>query len=274
MDANYYQMDEKSPLTSYAFLPGFPFKLRFLAKLSEPENWHYEHEYFSPNDTVELAEVKKKYAVLFQYIHHTFSKALDDGLVVESVDGKSSIMNTGLLTIGQEEIFMVFKENDRLDAQKWLLVGFFPKSAHEIPVSLRSKLPEHIDYFKGRAADMYFNLDYEIIPNVEHIITHNFNRLPRSIQSMGDKKQVASILDSLVGQMKKRILRNHRLIIPQYYNKKIMYLAPLVFGDETIVLAIEKHEDSYRANTILTLGMAYCNARLLMKPESNWLVLK
>ncbi|PXC43252.1 hypothetical protein C9762_16605, partial [Listeria monocytogenes] len=29
--------------------------------------------------------------------------------------------------------------------------------------------------------------------------------------------------------------------------------------------------DRYRINTILTPGMAYCNARLIMKPESNWL---
>jgi hypothetical protein len=274
MDTTYYQMDEKSPLSSYAFLPGFPFKLRHLARIAEPENWYYDHDYFNVLDTPEIAEVKKKYSVLFQYIHHTFSKAMDDNLVIESPDGKNSIMNTGLLTIGQEEIFMLFRLNDRTDAQKWLLDGFYAKSAHEIPISLRSKLPDHIDYFKGRAEDMYFNLDYEIIPNIEHIITQNFTRLPKALQSLGDMKQIASILDSLVAQMKKRILRNHRLVVPQYYNKKIMYLAPLVFGDETIVLGIEKNENSYRANTILTLGMAYCNARLLMKPESNWLVLK
>ncbi len=50
-----------------------------------------------------------------------------------------------------------------------------------------------------------------------------------------------------------------------------MYLAPLMIGKEVVPVAIERNDDTYRINTILTPGMAYCNARLVMKPESNWL---
>lgn len=74
--------------------------------------------------------------------------------------------------------------------------------------------------------------------------------------------------------MKIRISRNFRWIAPQFYNGKITYLAPLVFGKDIIPLAIERTSDTYRANTILTQSMAYCNARLIARPESNWLVNK
>ncbi|MDY4795664.1 MAG: DUF3825 domain-containing protein [Dialister sp.] len=40
-----------------------------------------------------------------------------------------------------------------------------------------------------------------------------------------------------------------------------------------MALAIEKTStNQYRANTIFTREMAYEKARLLMKPESNWLI--
>ncbi|EFP3893907.1 DUF3825 domain-containing protein, partial [Listeria monocytogenes] len=135
---------------------------------------------------------------------------------------------------------------------------------------MRGSLPEHIDYFASNPQDMYFNTKLNVLYNMEHIVEENFTRLPEGIQQL-DKSIIITILNSSTEQMKKRILRNNRLVVPQYYNKRIMYLAPLRFGKDTLPLAIEKHIDSYRINTILTPGMAYCNARLIMKPESNWL---
>lgn len=38
-------------------------------------------------------------------------------------------------------------------------------------------------------------------------------------------------------------------------------------------LAVEEVNNRYRANTIFTLEMAYKHARLLMKPEADWLTL-
>ena len=56
-----------------------------------------------------------------------------------------------------------------------------------------------------------------------------------------------------------------------------MYLVPLKIpiGEdtyETMALAVEKINNQYRANTIFTKEIAYEKARLLMKPESNWLL--
>ena len=57
-----------------------------------------------------------------------------------------------------------------------------------------------------------------------------------------------------------------------------MYLVPIniPIDDEkrvTMALAVElTQQNQYRANTIFTKEMAYEKARLLMKPESNWLI--
>ena len=86
------------------------------------------------------------------------------------------------------------------------------------------------------------------------------------------------VKEIIVEEAKKRIRRNMRLVIPQFYNNQIMYLLPIQIPIddekfETMALAVElTSTKQYRANTIFTKAMAYEKARLLMKPESNWLM--
>ena len=267
----------RSALSQYAFLPGFSYQLRFLAtQLAEEENWKYDDMTIPEKMKEEEKEVLRNYTVLYQYIHYTFSKALKESRIVESDDGSFSIMNTGLLAKSTgEEIFMLFKKNEKLDAkQKMILGGFYKESSRDIPETLRGKLPDHIDYFENCPEDSYFNTRLDIQTSAEHIVIDNFERLPTSLQSIGDTRTIVDIVNGLIATAKKRILRNNRLVVPHYYNGKIQYLAPLVFGKDTFVLVLEKNDQSYRANTILTVGMAYCDARLITKPESAWLVLE
>jgi len=264
MNEKYYKMPTTPPLKKYAFLGNFLSKLGYLSSLAEHENWRYD----APNA---ITEEQKNLSVLYQYIFHTFSKAQEENYIVESET--HAIMNTGLLTQNGEEIYMLFVRNSIPDAQKWYFSSFFRESAHEIPEGLRASLPNHIDYFKDKPEDMYFNVSFPILANMDHIITDQFERVPNEIRVLG-RETVNMVVGSAFEYMKKKILRNNRLVIPQYYNKQIMYLAPLQIGEVFIPLAIEKHSTTYRVNTIFTAGMAYCNARLIMKPESNWLINK
>lgn len=249
------------PLKTFAYLPKFNEKLKYLASIVEPENWYYDN----PNV---MSEEEKNVGVLFQYIQHTFSKAQDENKIVK--DDESAIMNTGLLSPQGEEIFMLFSKNKIEGKQKWFFNSFFKESAREIPIPLRDKLPQHIDYFSNEPENYYFDPSLKIHGNLKHIIEDNFDRLPKAMKELPEDV-LPSVLDSQIKILEKRLLRNNRLAVPQYYNKKIMYLVPLKFGDDTIALAIEKNENTYRVNTILTKDMAYCNARLIMRPESNWL---
>lgn len=74
--------------------------------------------------------------------------------------------------------------------------------------------------------------------------------------------------------MKKKVSANYKLAIPQYYDGKIQLLLPLCLMSDDIpdiAIAVTKKENSYQGHTCLTLDMAYNNARLIAKPESNWL---
>ena len=71
------------------------------------------------------------------------------------------------------------------------------------------------------------------------------------------------------------------LAVPQFFTDKnsdtgrVQLLIPLCLeGDNPdLALTVERGENAYSARTCLTLKMAYNNARLINKPEAQWLAL-
>lgn len=78
-----------------------------------------------------------------------------------------------------------------------------------------------------------------------------------------------------------KVAWNYKTAIPIWYPKKniIALLLPLCLQDKNsppdVALVLEKCHPSrnYGGNTILTLDMAYADARLIARPESEWLSL-
>jgi len=76
----------------------------------------------------------------------------------------------------------------------------------------------------------------------------------------------------------KRIRWNFKTAIPQYYPRvrKLNLLLPIcLVSDDRVdmALAVEKTESgNYLAHTILPLNWAYKNARLICRPDSDWLI--
>lgn len=86
---------------------------------------------------------------------------------------------------------------------------------------------------------------------------------------------------SLRHAVRKAVMRvswNYKTAIPIYFpaRKKMSILLPLSFTNDNladVALVVERSKTSkkYYAPTILDLGTAYSNARLVCKPESDWL---
>jgi len=101
-------------------------------------------------------------------------------------------------------------------------------------------------------------------------------------EAISDDEDVYDDLEaSFRNAVRKAVMRvswNYRTAIPIYFptNHKMSILLPLTFSNDTdaeIALVVEKNPISqkYSAPTILNLKMAYSNARLVCKPESDWL---
>lgn len=76
----------------------------------------------------------------------------------------------------------------------------------------------------------------------------------------------------------KRIRWNFKTAIPQYYprfNLMSLLLPVALINDEVVDIALvvtKNPSGSYLGRTILPLDWAYMNARLVCRPDSDWLV--
>lgn len=256
-------MPDEISLFNYAFCgteTGFNNMLRFLSELAEEEKWSFDET--------------KPYSILKKYILGTFSQCYKQGKLLVAADGNHSCFNTGLLTPNGNDIIAIFEKNTKLDAQPWVLRKFKDKCSRDF-LDVFTDVPALATYTTN-FEEFYFYPDYNIIINTDHILDDNWERI-ESVVNM-NKVLMKTLLVGVVEEAKLRIKRNLRLVVPQFYKNEIMYLVPIRIPTtegnfETMALAVEKTAtNQYRANTIFTKEMAYEKARLLMKPESNWLV--
>ncbi|RKG82006.1 DUF3825 domain-containing protein [Corallococcus sp. CA049B] len=77
-----------------------------------------------------------------------------------------------------------------------------------------------------------------------------------------------------VENAKERVARNYKAAVPQYHKGRVQLLLPLCMtapGKADLAIVVERLDGFYRAATCLTFDMAYSNARLLARPDQDWL---
>lgn len=242
-----------------------PIHLKRLAELAEEEKWTSKD-----NDGHD-------FDILFYYIVKTFEIVSKQNNIEYSSKNDFAVFNTGLMTPNGEDIYGYFEPNIKPNAQKWFFKGFAQES-DRVFSHYSFKKPNVAKYDKN-VEEFHYNASAAIEFNADHIFDDHWDdgqRFPSEVRSLGKPLAIASI-QSAFNVTKKKLLRNPRLAVPQYYDGQIMFLLPVniqtVSGPITMALAVEKTENgSYRANTIFDLASAYKKARLITKPESNWLI--
>lgn len=251
--------DTPEQLFDFAFIPDFDGKIDELANLAEPENWDY------------VTPATVSHPILRNYIKYTWKRIAEEKKISITTDELYACWNTGLISSRQEEIFMVFSKN-RLNAarQYWHFHKFATTGQHEL--NKFQKLPDMAHYFDDPSLLVY-DSRLELRVNYEHMIADNRERFPASVQSMSDF-QLQHLVLGAVENAKKRVRRNYKTAIPQYYDGTLQLLLPLSLVDPQqadLAMVAERFSDFYRAATCLTLEMAYNNARQLARPDRDWL---
>lgn len=264
-------MEAKRPsLFEFAYFPGMEDRLDELAELAEPEEWEYKN-----------TESDRSKPILFSYIQHTYIRLGEENKdarkIVVSDDKQWATFNTGLVTPNQEPIYGLFDKNQNPDRQPWHFKFWCRKGQYELNVF--PQLPEMAHYFDDPSS-LVFDTRRELRINVEHIIEHNKERFPDPYKSMANFP-LQNILKGAIDSAKERVKRNYKTAIPQYYRGerledggRLQLLLPLCLDDANkadLALAVEISENFYRVSTCLTLDMAYNNARLLARPDRDWL---
>jgi hypothetical protein len=201
--------------------------------------------------------------------------------VIEVTDddgARYAVFNTGLLTPHYERIFGFFVAQDRADLpQPWFLPGFFRESDYRLVRF--SRLPERATYF-DEPADLLYDPRLDFRPQYEHIVVDRLERFPEHLQR--DERRRVEALRQAIQHAVFRVEQNYKTAIPQYYwpsrdpadPGKLQLLLPLCLEDVSradLALSVDKVGSVYRASTVLTLDMAYSNARLIARPDKEWL---
>ena len=197
--------------------------------------------------------------ILANYIVKTYNKLQSERNVVFGQD--YALFNTGLFTKYYEAIYAYQKGSD---------IQFL--TSYELNNIGVKERPERANYFSNPEL-LLFDWHYPIDVQYKHILEddNNRKRLPNELLNSNN---LVTILNGAIDTMKKRVSSNYKLAIPQYYDGKIQLLLPLCLLSDNkadVAIAVSKKDNCYQGHTCLTLDMAYNNARLIAKPESNWL---
>lgn len=251
-----------------------------LAQLAVAENW-------GPN-----------FKILFNYMDKTFARVcqLDrqNGRIhlVYSSDMQYACFNTGLSTGKWAPIYCLLTRAPGYDATNAASREYaFSKFIVERDLKNQgrfAKLPPPPSYYDN-PYECFYDYRVPIHENIDHIMSGEHKK--RIIEAFPQFKAFSeSIQESLIRDSiemaKLRCASNIRTVVPQYYRQKIQLLMPLTIEDSVrVVLVLEKKQNVtgdpvdhsrpeewfYDASTILSRDMAYNNARLIFRIESEWL---
>lgn len=232
-----------------------------LADLAEDEDW-------DGLDATFTGEMR----ILKNYVQRTFEHVHGQGQVRESADGSYSVFNTGLSTRRQQTIYGVFVRNSATGQQKWRFRDWHVESSRMV----LDNFPELPDFavYTTDPADYIYDWRRRLVVDFEHVVGDNLERFPPELQ--GNAYSAELHLKSAVELAEKRVRRNYKAAVPFWYvtQKQVQLLLPLSLRDKDSVdlaLVVSRQGEYYRGHTVLTTAMAYSNARLLTRPDSDWL---
>lgn len=292
-----------SNLMAWAWMGDYRQAINELKNMALKERWHYKtqsatnpypilskyltYTFFRLSKEVNKIKTTEQYA------------AFNTGLVNNLYEPIYALFEKNKVLDRQEWYFHEFCVSGVGKAGKILASNFNP-------------LPERAQFFNNPAELIYDLNAPEPQMNWNHIILDNVSRLPiefleenkptgflfRDTTIMNtierndyfsslaaaienDSKKFRSIKNRFADSLSlalKRVQWNFKTAIPMYYpqNNKMSLLLPLSLIDDEIIdlaLVTEKTQSgSYLGHTILPLSWAYSNARLITRPDSDWLI--
>lgn len=261
-------IDETTALSEFSHFKDFYGALVRLESLAMPENWKYKNMEGRRNQVNPILE---------NYLHHTFRRLFQEYKNAQDVEKQqiiytnpdTAIANTGLFTPHYDKIFAVFHTNkSEYDERPYFFFGFCTESDNKFEAIC--DLPRRANYFDN-TAELIYDTSLSLRCNYEHILNENRDRFPDDLK---ESPMLLNIFSGAVEIAKKRVEANYKAAVPNYFGGEICLLLPLCLhgsNDADLALAIKRNNGFYSAKTCLTLDMAYNDARLIARPDVDWL---
>ncbi len=251
------------------------YSCRKLVELAQIENW----ESFEEREDGLPKFPRGNLQILSSYLNYTFMRLQEEGKVLVANTKDRACFNTGLLDrrFG-EDIYAFFNRNCRGQGfQDWCFQMFCTRSEAMRQNLLKGfgDFPLFAEYYnRANYRDLFFDFEYEKIVLSPHILDDRAFRFPRRLPR--DLNVLYGLIQGAVQGLYARLRRNYKLAVPHWHDGHIQLLLPLCLADSSkadLALLVERNDEQkcYFAKTILTMDMAYQDARLICRPDSDWL---
>jgi hypothetical protein len=240
-----------------------------LATLAEREPWNYEEK---PS--------ADPFVILRSYVKYTFLRLHElSGHIAVSADGSHLAFNTGLVTPFQEQIFALCgRRFSARPGPPWVLKSF-EKASSVTFLRLFGGNPPPLAWYYDSPSQLVFDTKLPFNVNVEHV-PHDTKRFPQALANLAPQ-DLAGLVNAKAPEAVERVRRNYKTAIPQFYrdgktgegNIQLLLPVALLRRDQVeLALAVDRLESNvYLGRTVLSLDWAYNNARLLTRPDRDWL---
>ena len=235
---------------------------------------------------------KDKYAhqglpKLRNYLNYTFKRLLElDGqdpgkYFVFSVDGNWASFNTGLQNAHGSDLLAVFEkyrpniQATGRPATDWVFKGCYTPGDASFQSHFGRACPD-IAWYSTDSRDFVFDTSYGLERDV---FDHLFERAKEraGLPNVPDEV-VRNYLRGALENLIPKIRRNYKVAIPVYYveEKRMQLLLPFNSAsnaNDVSCFLIDRDDDlkTYRLKTIFDLDHAYFSARLITRPDKDWL---
>lgn len=258
-----------------------PFKLVAQKTLDGIDAWQFRQEHFRnkyPNTI---------FPKLKNYLNYTFRRLVDlenndpDRYFVYSQDREWIAFNTGLQNIHAVDLFAIFQcYQKRPDSPEkvvpdWVFKGCYAPIDFQYRKNFGTGVPE-IAWYSTDSRDYIFDTTYQLQHDVfDHLFDRAKDRagLPNSPDEVV-RNYLRGALENLVPKIK----RNYKIAIPVFYveEKHMQLLLPFVSASNTNDIScflVDRDDENkiYRLKTIFDLDQAYFSARLITRPDKEWL---
>ena len=229
-----------------------------------------------------------KFPILKSYIGNIFERLRREaaegksGKIVYSQDGQHILFNTNLPDTFGNDIIIMADMRKKVNGEEYyenpsmFLSGLkgkrqygFSDDANPVPATFFEDVNEVI-----------FQSSWEIDTNYEqlsHIIQDNRDRFPKEYQGR-DAQEVAGDLQKSISLARRMARRNFKYIAPMYRPQTncIQLLMPIYLSGSyrkapDFALVLTPDDGIYVPETILSIEMAYQDARLIAMPDESWL---
>jgi len=227
---------------------------------------------------------KNKPPKLRNYLQYTFARLREleqqdpGSYFLESDDGNWSCFNSGLQDKHSADLFCVFEKYRGVSVDPvsdWVYKGTETGRSPVYRQHFGIRTPK-LAWYSNDSRDYVFNTEY---PLDTGIFDHMFDRAKERSGFPPDAtdESVRNYLRGAIENLIPKIRRNYKTAIPVYYvtEQRMQLLLPFHSsnGSDISCFLIERDDVHryYSIKTILDMDQAYFSARLITRPDKEWL---